>query len=461
MQRRFSRRLAVIAAAGLASAPAFAADPFYLNIDVNNDGSREVQEGFSSIEDAIDGIDLANLRQRAGNYTGSEAVDVLFYLRGLNVDMGFATQGGSTLFFNVPQAGITQTFAGTGGTVAAARSDAIDQLKDYLKKNKDALKSLLSSFARFTPIDPLAGNPDSLFGQRMKNDFNFGFTHKVSQIWGCGTSAFNFTNDAPIQVASTGDTGDIFAEAQARAAELQAQNEAGIGILASSTQAQVAASGGAPGGTFSTTSITIPFSYTAKFDSDPRKKVRFDLPLTYTDTAGATSYSVGVGLAYTQPFTDDWSVTPSIGAGATGSQDLGSAGGVSTWSLTSAYTWRFSSFALSMGNSIGQYQSLGLKVGDVEAEADIKNTAYTNGFLLTGPSSLIASNLVLELSVVDTRIRGDAVYTDSSDEIGVAIGHIGMDEGVIDSYTKFGVSYLMARGVGDINSLRLTLTTRF
>src|SRR5204863_2001483 len=100
------------------------------------------------------------------------------------------------------------------------------------------------------------------------------------------------------------------------------------------------------------------------------------------------------------------------------------------------------------------------KIGDVEAEADVKNTVYTNGFLLTGPNSLISKNLVIEYSLVDTRITGDDVYSDSSDEIGVAIGHISTEEGVIDSYTKFGVSYLMAKGEeGDINSLRLTLTS--
>ncbi len=466
--RRLQASIFLLAAA--TAMPALALDPFYLNVNVSSTTGAigHYEQGYSKLEDAINQLDFNQLRQHTPAYAnGNEAVNVGFYLRGLTVTMLFPddtlsqSTTSSVLTFRVPNAQIDTQFTGTGASIPEARADAIRQLKDYLKKNKPALRRLLNAFARYSPIDPLAGNPDSLFGQRMKNDFSHGFTNKVSQIWGCSTSAFNFSNDAPIQVASNGGTGDIFADAQARQNALQAQNEVGIGLMASSTQAKVDPSGGAPGGTFATMSLTLPFSYTAKLDSDPRKKIRVDLPLTYSDSEGASSYSLGLGLAYTHPLTDEWSLTPAVGVGAAGSQDLGSAGGVGSYSLTSAYTWRFDAVALSMGNSIGQYQSLGFKIGDVEAEADIKNTVFTNGFLLTGPNSLISKNLVVEYSLIDTRITGDEVYTDSSDEIGVALGHISTDQGVIDSYTKLGLSYLMAKGVGDINSIRLTLTSRF
>lgn len=474
MQRRI-RGSTLLALLALASGPPLqAADPFYLSVDVNIDGSFEYQQGFSNLEEAVDQINFDQLRQRA-SYTGSERVDTDFFMRGLSVvlqfptdDLGIGSPRGAELVFQVlnPDGSflIDERFTPTRdySTTAEARKDSIEQLKDYLKTNQGALKKLLTAFARFSPLDPLAGNPDSLFSRRMKGDFDYGFTNKVSQIWGCGTSAFNFGNDAPIQVAAVGGVSDIFAEAQARSADLQAQNEIGFGLMASSTTAQIGAVGSRPASEFSTTGYVLPFSYTAKLDSDPRKKVRFDLPITYTDTEGAASYSLGVGLAYTHPLTDVWSLTPALGIGATGSEDLGAAGGVSAYSLTSAYTWRLGPLALSMGNSVGQYESLGLKLGDVEAEADISNTVFTNGFLLTGPSSLLAKNLVMELSLVDTRIMGDEVYVDAYDEIGVALGYVDTEMGVIDSYTKFGLSYLIGDGGGgDIESLRLNLTSRF
>jgi hypothetical protein len=447
---------ALAAAAGMLCNPAVARDPFNLAIDVNNDGSLDVNRGFTSIDDAIDFVDVDRLSRQTG-YTGSEALDIAFFLRGIDVSMAWGT-GSGVLNFDIPVLGISEAFfpRNQGAGTAFERRDAIEQLKDYLKTNRDALRKILTGLARFSPIDPLAGNPDSLFSRRQRGDFEHGFTNKVSQIWGCGTSAFNFDSDAPIQVAAVGGVSDLFADAQARAAALQAQNEVGLGILASSTTAK------ATGGDFRSTGVVLPFSYTAKLDSDPRKKIRFDLPLTYTDNDGALSYSLGLGLAYTHPLGDDWSLTPAVGVGATGSEDLGAAGGVGSYSLTSAYTWRLGSFALSMGNSVGRYEALGLKIGDVEAEADVSNTVFTNGFLLTGPNSLIAKNLVVEYSFVDTRITGDEVYADGYDEIGVAIGYINTEMGVIDSYTKVGLGYLIGDGAGgDISSLRLNLTARF
>jgi hypothetical protein len=454
-------------AAALAAAPAAAVDPFFLQVDINSEGTFEVREGYSSLDDTIDALDFSRLASRSG-YTGNETVFTTLYLRGLDAFMAFPVFGEGELHFEVKQPDgsilLQQDFQprGSFNSAAEARRDTIEQLKDYLKTNRDALRRLLSSLARFSPLDPLAGNPDSLFSKRMRGDFDHGFTNKVSQIWGCGTSAFNFTDDAPIQVAAVGGVGDIFADAQARAAALQAQNEISMGVLASSTTAKVAATQTQPGGDIVTTGLTVPLSYTVKLDSDPRKKVRIDLPLSYADTEGAASYALGFGLAYTHPLADDWSLTPALGVGATGSEDLGAAGGVGAFSLTSAYTWRFDAFALSMGNGVGRYQSLGLKVGDVEAEADIANTVFTNGLLLTGPNALIAKNLVIEYSFVDTRITGDEVYMDGYDEVGVALGFIDTEMGVIDSYTKLGLSYLIGDGAGgDIASLRFNLSARF
>lgn len=461
MKRIPSGRAAALMLAVALSVPAHATDPFVLDIAVYNVDNVPAEKtfGYSSLEEAIDKLDFSQL-QNDFSYGGTEQVSVEANLRGLSALLDFANNSNSLLFV-ISGVAIDPNDADGNGTDhvtfdGRTRQESIRMLKDFLKGNKAALKALLTRFAQISPIDPLAGNPDSLFGQRMKNDFNHGFTNKVSQVWGCSTTAFNFSNDSPLMLASAGETSGIFADAQARAAQLQAQNELSLGFSVASTKSEGA------GTTYGTNTVTLPFSYTAKLDSDPRKKVRVDLPLTYVDTEGAKSYSMGLGLAYTHPLADEWSLTPGISVGATGSQDLGSGGGVLAYSLTSAYTWRLPAFAVSMGNAVGQYKSLGIKIGDIEAEADINNTVFTNGLLLTGPDSLIAKNLVVEYSLIDTRITGDTVYSDSSDEIGVSIGRISTENGVIDSYTKVGLGYLMAKGAsGDINSLRLTLVSRF
>lgn len=448
----------------LCAQPAQAREPFELDITVVL-GTQPLHFGFDSLADVIDQVDPERLRRDfSGRNPDLDFVQVVLDLRGLTSLLRF-DDSSARLIFQVGDNGkiLDEEFGNADPAVCssadsckAARKAALDQLENYLKKNEEGLKRLLTAFARFSPIDPLAGNPGSLFSQRQTADFTQGFTHKVSQVWGCGTTAFNFSNDRPIQVAAVGGTTDIFAEAQARAAALQAENELGMGLLLQNTTAELS------GGDFKSTTISIPLSYTAKFDSDPRKKFRVDLPLSTTDVGGAASYSVGLGFSYSHPLSDVWSLTPAIGVGATGSEDLGSAGGVGAYSLTSAYTWRLGGYALSMGNSVGNYQALGLKIGDIEAEADIKNTVFTNGFLLTGPNSLIAKNLVMEYSFVNTQITGDEVYSDSSNEIGIALGYINTELGVISSYLKAGLSYLVADGNdGDINSLRLNLAARF
>lgn len=453
--RHFAATLLLVGATGSAQAR----DPFILSIDVDA-GTQTGTLGFSSIDDAIDRLDVNQLANDFDQYNDASELMVDADLRGLRAGLFFAADD-PALEFSVPgiqidpndvdQDGNTDTVLFGGNT----REESLNMLSDYLKKNKDALKALLSSFAKFSPIDPLAGNPDSLFGRQMRANFDNGFTHKVSQIWGCGSSASN-TFGTPIAVATAGDSSDIFRDAQERQADLMAQNEFGIGLYGSSTKAE------ATGGDYVSNNVTIPISYTAKLDSDPRKKIRFDLPLSASDTEGAKTYGLGLGLSYTHPLTDDWTLTPALGAGVTGSADLGSAGGARNYALTSAYTWHLDNFAVSMGNSVGRYEALSLKIGDIEAEADIKNTVYTNGLMLTGPNSLIARNMVMEYTVTDTRITGDEVYTDGYDEVGVAVGFFDTEMGVIDSYTKVGLGYLFGDGAqGSIDSLRLNLSSRF
>jgi hypothetical protein len=453
-------RTAIILGGALAaSAPAAARDPFTITVTV--DAQSPVTFGVSGVEDAIESINFEELTSRGVIYTERDLVDVELDFRGLPTTLFFANNsdilefevGPNGAIFRLPPIdGNPDSPEGTN----ANRRLALDKLVDELEKNPDLLKKLLTALARFSPIDPLAGNPASLFSRTQDRDFSNGFTHKVSQIFGCGTSAFNFSNDAPIQVAVVGGVSDIFADAQARAAALQAENELGVGLAYQNTTAK------ATGGDFTSSTLTLPLSYTVKFDSNPSHKLRFDLPLTATDSDGAETYSLGFGLAYTYPITDVWSLTPAAGVGATGSADLGAAGGVSAYSLTSAYTWRLGDFALSMGNSIGKYDSLGIKIGDVEAEADISNTVFSNGFLLSGPNSLIARNLVVEYSFLNTQIGGDEVYSDGSNEVGVALGYVNTEQGIISSYVKAGLSYQVADGLnGDINTLRLNLAARF
>lgn len=465
-KRMFRRAGFFCLSVGLAFA-AEARKPFELDFSVNNGADTLNDVGFTTVAEAIEEIDLDRLGDRLNYNPDGSQVLVNMDFRGLGMTMEFAASAG-TLVFEVPGLQINEQFVGRGEGVRAQRADALDQLETYLEQNPDALKRILTRLAQVSPIDPLAGNPLSLMSQTQGRNFAHGFTHKVSQVYGCSTTAFNRHGDVqlaardegwalgcgiPVMVARAGDGGDLFREAQDRAAALRGENEIGIGLSYQSTTADVA------GGSYKSSSVNLPLSYTAKFNADPRKKFRIDIPLSYTDAEGAKSYSVGLGFAYTHPISDVWTLTPAVGAGVTGSEDLGSAGGVVSYSIASAYSWRIGDWGLSMGNMVGKYDSLGLTLGDIEAEADISSTAFVNGLLLSGPGSLLARDMVIEYHITDTRLTGDEVYAEYYDEAGVSVGWIKQRHGVITRYLKAGVSYLT--GDRDISGYKLNLALRF
>ncbi|WP_133164346.1 hypothetical protein [Solimonas fluminis] len=446
---RIARGCAGVLAGVLFSGTAAAADPFELDLTVGQDNK---QFGFDNVDDAAEALDRDNLLREFPQYTETTTVLTQINFRGLNASLDFP-QADTTLVFEIEGVELTPG-SNSVSFQGQTRDDSIEQLKDFLKKNKFALKNLQTRSAQATPIDPLAGNPGSLMNQRMRGDFDRGFTHRVSQIWGCGCSAFDFSQPQPIMVAAADDMQGIFAEARARAAALRGENEVGIGLAGQSLR------GTAANGTkYRSTQLQLPFSYTVKFDSDPRRKLSFELPLSYTDSEGAASYSAGFSVAYTHPVSDNWSLTPAAGIGATGSEDLGAGGGLASYSLTSSYTHRLGDWALSMGNSIGRYESVGIKIGDIEAEYDVQNTVFTNGLLVTGPTSLIARGIVMEYSFTDTRLTGTDLFSNRYDEVGIGLGFIKTDSGVITRYFKTGLSYLW--GENDIKGVRLALNLRF
>ena len=127
--------------------------------------------------------------------------------------------------------------------------------------------------------------------------------------------------------------------------------------------------------------ISLPLSYTVVFDNDPRKRVIVRMPISLIDTEGASTYQVALGLAYNHPVTKAWSLTPSVGYSAAGSEDLASASALASFSLASSYTLNLGGWALNIGNMIGNYSTQKITLGDYESDPGISNTVITNGIL--------------------------------------------------------------------------------
>lgn len=360
--------------------------------DVNTEVlESRTSSSFTSVEDAFDALRNEKLSTVNSAYDGIQAARVEIDYRGLPIVTTYPTLGSPLLVLNIPTLGITQTF--NGGT----RNASEDQLKEYFKKNiDDILGRLGKELARVSPVDPIAGNPNSLMSQLVMLDFNNAFTGFATNIKG-------------------GESGNLI----------------GIGFgFGQYRQAGV-----------TSRSYTLPLSYTFRNDLDPRRQIAFRLPITVTDADGSKGYYVGLGGSYRFPVNDNWSLMPAVNYAVAGSQDLGSLAAIASVSLTSSYIIGFDKFDLAIGNMAGYYTAVKAKSGDYGYDPGISNTVLRNGAMLSHPISIGGSTMSIEYSLVDTLFLGDDLYVDHFDEIGISLG-TNKRATSARSYFRSGISYL-------------------
>src|ERR1051326_5737852 len=170
MQALFAARrggaVALVVALSGAPLPALCAELFSADIVV---GANSAHVAFNRAEDVVDVVKSQNLSQQDGNYTGVEQASVTVNFRGLTFIFASPAPTSTQLNFAVPKLNINLTFNGTGASVAAARDDAQQQLRDYLK-NGSLVGQIQKELARSSPVDPVAGNPNSMQSRMVMQD---------------------------------------------------------------------------------------------------------------------------------------------------------------------------------------------------------------------------------------------------------------------------------------------------
>lgn len=363
--------------------------------------------GSNSIQRLLDQIDTDQVRARFPSYQdGVSAGEFRLDIRGLPVTLGYA-QDSTQLVFSVPSLGIFETF--DGGT----RDRSNDLFEDYIKQNGD---SILRELLRVSAVDPLAGNPASIQSQMAAGAFAAGAD----------------------PVYDTLPRGSSF----------------GLG----------ARFGRYGLGQFTQNVFTLPISYSYTFSNYDKIIVR--APLTYMEVDGASSYRGELALAYRKNLFSRWSLTPALGYGIAGSSDLGSLGHIFSGSLTSdLLLWNGSKARLSMGNMVGYYATLPVRLGDYSVDYDLKNTITRNGLLLAIPlgTQLWGQTLSLDIYAIDTRFFGDALYSDNYQEFGIDIGPLRSSDKLQPNVAShpFGIGIKYITGEGDVDGLELSVGYRF
>lgn len=368
--------------------------------------------GFSRAEDVMRFAESGPLNAIFPTYDDSLAVVGDINFRGLDMRARFEKDS-AVLHFQVESLNIDKSFMG------ATRDDSVDEFVDFLEKDgASILDRIQKELARVSPVDPIAGNPNSLQSTLLNSAFNDG----------------GFATDRTTLHDPGGPHGTT--------------NLIGLQINGGSFKA----------GGFRGTSLTAPLKYTLKLDRWPGTKLTFKLPLTYVDIEGADVYSVAPGAGLTVPIMRNWAVTASLAYGLTGSYDAASVGQIIGGSMTSKYNLAehlpVSNLGLSkrtkivLGNMIGRYQTLKLSIGDYSFNPDIRNTAFKNGVMFSHPPGLKIfgdHNLEVDASYAHTYLAGTDLYLNHFHELSLSVGSpIDFLEFLTDKLS-LGVTYTFGR----------------
>lgn len=377
------------------------------SIDLSVGGGTSLIDSYSTFEDFIDVLIGNDITYDGGDlvdlgYTPTSVATFGGDLRGLDVDLVFPTAG-TEVQLVVPSIGLVIVY--DSGT---SRDDSVALLEQHLLDNiNQDLSKILRALMGETPFDPLVGNPNSLQSKMVEADFGMG-----TGI-GPGTS-FKATGPAV-------DGED-------------APNLIGIGARFGRYTAQGV----------DTTVIDIPLSYAIPL-ADPRWAVIIDAPLTYVQTGNAESYAASLGVGLRVPVFDNWTLTPAVRAGLTGSEDLGSAGTLYSASLTSNFEFELGGLDMEVGNMISYVAStpITVEVAGYDLDYDVENMVTRNGIGINGKLNreLFNQPVVWEFNAVNTQIFGGNVFIDNYTDLAFSVGTQQSTNGLTFDSLRLGLTY--------------------
>jgi hypothetical protein len=341
----------------------------------------------------------------ATNYTGSEAMAMDLRLNGVPMSLTFATVGSTTLQYKAPELGIDKSFTGRN------RNESLAQFQEWLFSS-GSYDRVLQSQARNSAIHVTAGQ-NGLVPNMVNNEF-------ASLFYGGEGSA-----------PSTG--------AATPAASEGADRGAGLSL------------GYANVGGHSSTTLTVPFSYTLRNAIDARQQIVINAPVSINRLDSASTYIGQLGVTWRLPRTDSWTIAPALRLGIGNSKDLGAATAVASGGITSVYRWeREDNSAVVLGNMLGFYKTVPIALNSPTMDSKLEQYILRNGLMYSKPISIEGRRLAMEVSFVDTRYMGSKIFTDNTQEISFTVGNNRRGENS-RTFWRGGVTAIAGPGVKGIN----------
>jgi len=347
------------------------------------------------------------------------AVSALVDLRGVDGLVEYAADS-TELVVSVPSADFQRTFDG------GSRDASEEALQEWLDGNGDqsttdsqgALTTLLKEFVAASPVDPVAGNPNSLQSRMFDRDL------------GLGTLG-PFLGDFP---------------------------DASEGIpMLWKMDFDFAYYGSGP---YDGQSYDLELAFA--WSPTRRLAVVTDLAMTFSVDEGEALSGLGeLGLGLQGRISENWNLAAVTRFGVVGSIDEGAVAGMWSVSLVNHMRFDIGDYQLEMNNMLGGASSIdGIRVEGIELDYDLANGVVKNGLTLSREFSMGGSSRPLRgrLFFVDTVFFGDELWLEHSDELGLGLGLASKegsrsyDPAAIDISWIFGSNY---------DAVRLSLSLRY
>lgn len=338
-----------------------------------------------------------NIRELIVFYTPVTPVEIDINLRGIDIETSFAAFS-TTLEVAIPVAGIFETFTGE------TRDDSIKLFKEFIKEGSKN-RQLLRAYAKYSPIDPIAGNPNSAMAVMAQSDYLLG---RLSPLSGCDPCCW---------------------QAQPITHQFQSGLEWERGFSEG----------------FDTTSVTLPLRYS--YSPNRRWALIVDAPFTFNANGGAYSVFASMGIGVRFPITTFWSLTPILRIGGGGSFDLCTSGNFFTTGLTSNLDYKVGSYVLSMTNSAIYSTTTNLWLTGINFNYHLQGYIFKNGLSFTSCEWLKLCGRPVNYSVtfIDSYFTSNRLYMRHYDEVGFAFIVNDVNPCLDYDCLSLGISYLFGQ----------------
>lgn len=383
-------------------------------------GASSVTMGVNSVLDVPDLLDESALIEDFGGafVPGVSGVAAVLDLRGVQAQGGYA-ESSPILRFLVPSAGIDVTFDG------ADRNESNQQLEDWLQGKRvfagapeGDLQDLLHALVEFSPVDPVAGNPNSLQSRMFESDlalatlspFLADFPDAEEKIPNAVRLDFDFGYYAAGPYH--GQTYDL---------------ALGIG-----------------------------------WNVSRRVAIVTDLQLMFGQAEGDALSGFGnIGLGVVGRVKDWWNLSVVAHGGLVGSVDIGALAAMYSVSIINHMQCALGEARLEMSNMVGVSNTVpGFSIQGYDLDYDLTNVVLKNRLAVQQllPMKLRSRSLRATLYLTDTQYFVDDLWLEHTDEIGVGVGLASERGGSVYDPATLNLAYVVGSGY---DALKLSLDLRF